>query len=133
MDWSAKLFGLSDIFLNMSGVGGGVIQTSASDSALTAIVAARAHYTRLYPEVRLEDLLIYVTTETHNLGIKAALVLGLSCRSLEVKAEDEYGLRGGTLSTAIQDDKANGKHPFVLSKVCVAAMAPSITYSKPFN
>jgi aromatic-L-amino-acid decarboxylase len=30
MDWSAKLFGLSDAFLNTSGVGGGVLQVFAS-------------------------------------------------------------------------------------------------------
>ena len=116
MDWSAKLFGLSDAFLNESGVGGGVIQTSASDSGLTAVIAARSRYTRLHPEVPLEDLLMYVTTETHSLGTKTALILGLSCRSLEVKPEDEYALRGDTLNAAILEDRARGKHPFVLSK-----------------
>ena len=116
MDWSAQLFGLSDAFLNTSGVGGGVLQTSASDSALIAIVAARSRYTRRDPNVRLEDLLIYVTTETHSLGTKAALILGLSCRSLWVNPEDEYALRGETLNAAILEDKANGKHPFALSK-----------------
>jgi aromatic-L-amino-acid/L-tryptophan decarboxylase len=116
MDWAAKLFGLGDVFFNTSGVGGGVLHTTASDSALTAVVAARSRYTRLHPEVAIEDLLMYVTTQTHSLGTKAALILGLSCRSLEVKPEDEYGLRGDTLRSAILEDKANGKHPFILSK-----------------
>ncbi|KAF8531528.1 pyridoxal phosphate-dependent transferase [Gautieria morchelliformis] len=114
MDWAAKLFGLSDVFFNTSGVGGGVLHTTASDSALTAVVAARSRYTRLHPEVAIEDLVMYVTTQTHSLGTKAALILGLSCRPLEVKPEDEYGLRGDTLHSAILEDKANGKHPFIL-------------------
>jgi aromatic-L-amino-acid/L-tryptophan decarboxylase len=122
MDWSAKLFGLDDVFLNTSRVGGGVLQTTASDSALTAVVAARSRYTRLHPEVAMEDLLVYVTTQTHSIGTKAALILGLSCRLLEVKAEDEYGLRGYTLASAILQDKANGKHPFILSKSQTVAM-----------
>ncbi|KAF8585535.1 aromatic-L-amino-acid decarboxylase [Ramaria rubella] len=114
MDWSAKLFGLSEAFYNTSGIGGGVIQTTASDSALTAVVAARHRYTHLHPEVPLEKLVIYVTTQTHSLGKKAALILGLSYRALEVKPEDAYGLRGSVFSDAIQEDKANGKHPFIL-------------------
>ena len=92
------------------------MQTSASDSALTAVISARSRYTRLHPDVSLEDMLMYVTTQTHSLGTKAALILGLSCRSLEVKPEDEYALRKDTLNAAILEDKARGKHPFVLSK-----------------
>ncbi|KIP09950.1 hypothetical protein PHLGIDRAFT_28767 [Phlebiopsis gigantea 11061_1 CR5-6] len=114
MDWSAKLFGLADHFLNSSEVGGGVMQTTASDSALVAIVAARSRYTSQHPEAKLEDLVIYTTTQTHSLGVKAALVLGLECRSLEVKPEDRFALRGETLRRALAEDAAKGKRPFVL-------------------
>ncbi|KAI0783433.1 pyridoxal phosphate-dependent transferase [Abortiporus biennis] len=114
MDWSAKLFGLGDHFLNSSEIGGGVIQTTASDSALVAIVAARSAYTKKHPGVKHEDLIIYTTTQTHSLGTKAALVLGLQCRALQVKAEDEFGLRGDTLKQAIEEDTKQGKHPFVI-------------------
>ncbi|KAI0696521.1 pyridoxal phosphate-dependent transferase [Cytidiella melzeri] len=114
MDWAARLFGLANHFLNASGVGGGVIQTTASDSALVAIVAARSLYTSRHPGVKTEDLLIYTTTQTHSLGVKAGLVLGLECRALDVTAEDNYALRGETLRKAIEADTAHGKHPFVL-------------------
>lgn len=116
MDWSAKLFHLGDIFLNSSRIGGGVIQTTASDSALVAVVAARASYQRRHPEVPLNELLIYFTTATHALGVKTGLILGLKCRALEVKAEDNYSLRGEELSAAIEEDRAVGMHPFVLSQ-----------------
>lgn len=61
-------------------------------------------------------MIIYTTTQTHSLGAKAGLVLGLECRSLEVTTEDRFALRGETLNKALEDDLARGKHPFVLSK-----------------
>lgn len=114
MDWSAKLFGLADHFLNSSETGGGVIQTTASDSALVAVVAARSRYTTQHPEVKLENLIIYTTTQTHSLGVKAALILGLECRALNVTSEDQFALKGITLEKALAEDTAKGKHPFVL-------------------
>lgn len=80
------------------------------------MVAARSRYTRLHPNVPLEDLVIYGTTMTHSLGSKAALILGLSFRALEVMKEDEFGLRGQVLRQALEEDKAKGKHPFIFSK-----------------
>ena len=53
------------------------IQSTASDAALVAVVAARSKYQREYPGAKTEDLVIYTTTQTHSLGLKAGLVLGL--------------------------------------------------------
>ncbi|KAG5645416.1 hypothetical protein DXG03_006240 [Asterophora parasitica] len=114
MDWACRLLGLSPDFLNSSGVGGGAIQNTASDSALIAAVAARSLYQRDHPEVALGDLVIYTTTQTHSLGLKAGLVLGLSVRVLEVKAEDDFSLRGETLQAALDEDEKLGKKPFIL-------------------
>lgn len=114
MDWSAKMLGLADHFLNSSGTGGGVIQTTSSDSALVVAVAARSLYQRTRPGTNLEKLVIYVTSQTHSLGVKASLVLGLECRILDVRAEDEYALRGETLKAALEEDIGEGKHPFIL-------------------
>ena len=91
-------------------------QTTASDSALTAVVAARSLYLRRHPETRHEDLVIYTTSQTHSLGSKAGLVLGLSTRALEVTANDNFGLRGDTLRHALSVDQKAGKKPFVLSQ-----------------
>ncbi|TBU63376.1 pyridoxal phosphate-dependent transferase [Dichomitus squalens] len=114
MDWAAKLFGLGDQFLCKSKVGGGVIQTTASEGAIAVCVAARTRYQKLHPDAKLEDLVIYTSTQTHSLGTKAGLVLGLEVRALEVKAEDEYALRGSTLKEALEADLARGKRPFVV-------------------
>ena len=91
-------------------------QTTASDSALTAVVAARSLYMRRHPGTRLEDLLIYTTSQTHSLGAKAGLVLGLSIRVLEVSSDDNFGLCGDTLRYALAQDGQIGKRPFILSQ-----------------
>ncbi|KAF9648552.1 aromatic-L-amino-acid decarboxylase [Thelephora ganbajun] len=114
MDWAAQLFGLSEDFYNTTQVGGGVIQSTASDSALVAIVTARSRYQRLHPDVPIDKLVVYVTTQTHSLGLKAGLILGLPVYAIPVRAEDDYGLRGHGLREVIERDKAEGKHPFVI-------------------
>jgi hypothetical protein len=58
---------------------------------------------------------LYTTTQTHSLGKKAGLVLGLRVRALQVTAEDDYALRGETLKVALKEDKGAGLHPFILS------------------
>ncbi|KIY66904.1 hypothetical protein CYLTODRAFT_422989 [Cylindrobasidium torrendii FP15055 ss-10] len=114
LDWAAKLLGLSPAFYNASGVGGGCIQVTASDSALIATVAARSAYQRDHPDARMEDLVLYTTTQTHSLGAKAALVLGLQCKMLPVTKEDRFSLRGETLRTHLDEDIKAGKRPFLL-------------------
>ncbi|KAG6866198.1 hypothetical protein C0991_007223 [Blastosporella zonata] len=100
--------------MNAVGKGAGAMQSGASDSALIAIVAARSQYQRIHPEVPLTKLVIYTTTQTHSLGVKAGLVLGLPVRILEVKAEDNFSLRGETLRIALEEDEKLGMKPFVL-------------------
>ncbi|KAI0031280.1 pyridoxal phosphate-dependent transferase [Vararia minispora EC-137] len=116
MDWAAKMFGLDPIFYNEGEIGGGVIQTTASDSALTAIVAARSRYMTLHPSTSMESLVIYVTSQTHSFGKKAGLVLGLKVRALPVDetARRGDGLDATTLRAAVEEDRAAGHMPFVL-------------------
>lgn len=68
--------------------------------------------------------MVYTTTQTHSLGAKAALILGLRERSLEVFSEDEYGLSGETLRQALEEDQKNGNHPFILSKLPIVSDRP---------
>lgn len=114
MDWVAKLLGLDPSFYNKSEIGGGIIMGSASEACLTACIAARSRVMRLYPNTKAEDLVIYGTTQTHSVGAKAALILGLEFRAIETKAEDLWGLRGATLEAALEEGKKEGKVPFIL-------------------
>ncbi|KAE8271783.1 hypothetical protein A4X09_0g550 [Tilletia walkeri] len=59
-------------------------------------------------------LVLYATTQTHSIASKAATVLGLSFRALEVRAEDAYALRAETLKAALEEDEKVGRVPFLL-------------------
>jgi aromatic-L-amino-acid decarboxylase len=84
---------------------------------LVAIVAARSLYTRKYPQTALSDMVIYTTTQTHSLGAKAALILGLSMRAIDVSSKDNYALRGEMLRNVLEEDTLAGRKPFVLSEL----------------
>ena len=60
---------------------------------------------------------IYTSTQTHSLGLKAGVILGLTVRALEVTKEDNFSLRGHTLRSALEEDKKKGLHPFILSSM----------------
>jgi aromatic-L-amino-acid/L-tryptophan decarboxylase len=130
MDWAAKLLGLSPAFYNSSEVGGGAIQTTASDSVLVAVVAARSRYQKKHPTVKIEDLVLYTTTQTHALGKKAALILGLRIHALDVQSQDKFGLRGDKLRETLTQDLRAGRHPFAFSE----SQPPAVLCNRsPFN
>ncbi|KAJ7496661.1 pyridoxal phosphate-dependent decarboxylase [Mycena latifolia] len=114
MDWVAQMFGLSHEFQNSSSKGGGVLQATASESVLVAMVAARTRYLHEHPEADSSKLLVYVSPETHSVGLKTALILGIQARVLEVEIVDNLELRGRVFSTALEQDRIAGRHPFFL-------------------
>ncbi|GAA5867568.1 hypothetical protein JCM8547_001222 [Rhodosporidiobolus lusitaniae] len=114
MDWVAKLIGLDESFQSAS-KGGGVIQGSASESALTVCVAARERFLRLHPGTPASELVILATTQTHSLAAKAALILGLGFHAIETKKEDDWALRGKGLRRELEKLEKEGKKPFILT------------------
>lgn len=62
-------------------------------------------------EKHTKNLVMYVSTQTHSVGSKAALILGMQCRALPVHAPD-YSFRGDVLRKAIEEDVKNGYIPF---------------------
>ncbi|KAK1926326.1 putative aromatic-L-amino-acid decarboxylase [Papiliotrema laurentii] len=123
MDWCARMLGLGDSFLLEKKQGGGVIMGSASESALTAAMAAREKALTYLSEkegLSIDDarqtygqkLVIYGSTQTHSLGLKAAVLLGLTFRAVEVAEADKFALRGEALRKAIDRDAADGFVPF---------------------
>ncbi|KAM7216004.1 Pyridoxal phosphate-dependent transferase [Rhypophila decipiens] len=129
LDWLAKLLGLPGCYLSMGSTrGGGVIQGSASEAVLTAMVAAREKYlletvpSDLSEEER-EDVIahkrakmvVLATNMTHSSTRKAALILGLRFKSISVKAEDGYALTAPVLASALEECRAKGLEPFFLT------------------
>lgn len=64
-----------------------------------------------------KNLVMYGSTQTHSIGTKSALLLGMPFRTLPVKAEDGYALRGDVLKAAIEEDIKKGFTPFFVSEL----------------
>ncbi len=113
LDWLADLLGLPATFRVDSGVGGGVIQASASDATHTALVAAR-HRAR-GRGARLDDIVAYTSSQAHSSVEKGANVAGYGHVRL-IDVDDDFAQRPDALRAAIEADLAAGLVPaFVCS------------------
>lgn len=65
-------------------------------------------YQREHLGTKLEDLVIYTTTQTHTLGSKAGRMLGLQVRTINVAPDDQFALRGRALRDALEKDAKIG-------------------------
>ncbi|XP_046992910.1 aromatic-L-amino-acid decarboxylase-like [Schistocerca americana] len=125
LDWFGKAIGLPKTFISSAegSKGGGVIQSSASECILVAMLAARTQAIRVLKaqardpdaedSVFLPRLIAYCSREAHSCVEKAAMISLVKLRVLE---PDENGsLRGETLRKALEEDVADGRVPFFVS------------------
>jgi aromatic-L-amino-acid/L-tryptophan decarboxylase len=114
LDWLADMMDMPEKFKSTSS-GGGVIQDTASTSALTAIIAARERATHLESNntgVR-QKLIAYISTQTHSSLEKAIKMAGIGMDNLRVIETDElYAMRPDLLQRQIREDKNSGLIPF---------------------
>ncbi|KAL7043090.1 hypothetical protein ACKWTF_001389 [Chironomus riparius] len=120
MDWLGKFLNLPEHFLpSGKGNGGGIIQGSASESILVAVLAAREEKVREMkikrPDLSESDvrskLVGYGSIHSNSAIEKSGLLSATKIRLLD--ADDTSILRGETVQKAIEDDIANGLIPFV--------------------
>lgn len=147
LDWLGSLIGLPDSFLFRGGVGGGVIQGTASDAVLTAIVAARARTLAAHPNVDPSRLVIYASEQAHSSVLKAALIAGVA-RSIDdrehvrlLPTDAGYAMRPDTLERALQADLDAGRLPCLVCATLgttgsgafdpLAAIAEAIAWAAP--
>ena len=125
MDWLGKMLNLPEHFLFSSeGPGGGVIQGTASEATLVALLSARARVVTEYMEAHPEEevvhgglfsrLVAYGSKQAHSSVERAGLLAGVRMRLLESDAD--FSLRGDTLEAAAKEDLERGLIPF-----CVVA------------
>ncbi len=125
LDWLGELVGLPETFLSRSGAGGGVIQGTASESSLVAMVAAlhRARRRGAGP------LRVYTSSQAHSSIAKAAQVLGLGADGLRLIDVDEgLAMRPEALRAAIEGDLRSGGNP---AFVCATVGTTSSTAMDP--
>ncbi|NWX31211.1 DCHS decarboxylase, partial [Notiomystis cincta] len=119
MDWLAKMLGLPDKFLHHhpDSVGGGVLQSTVSESTLVALLAARKNKI-LEMKVSEPDadesslnsrLVAYASDQAHSSVEKAGLISLVKIRFLPV--DENFSLRGDTLKKAIAEDRKKGLVP----------------------
>lgn len=122
MDWLGKLLDLPPVFLACSGgQGGGVIQGTASEAVLVALLAARSKKllemktkdSQLDEKLTASRFIAYSSDQSHSAAERAAMMGGVHVRVL--KTDENFQLRADTLQAAIEEDRANGKIPFFLT------------------
>jgi len=119
LDWLAEMMGMPEKFKSTS-TGGGVIQDTASTSALTAIIAARERATKFKSNKKgiQQKLVAYISTQTHSSIEKAIKIAGIGKENLRlIDVDEKFALRSDILKKQIQQDKKEGFTPFF---VCAA-------------
>ncbi|KAM8895052.1 histidine decarboxylase [Spinachia spinachia] len=123
MDWLCKALGLPSFFLHYhpASRGGGILQSTVSESTLVALLAARKDkMLQLRPELEqdVDDsvlnsrLVAYASDQAHSSVEKAGLISLVKIRFLPT--DEQLSLRGDTLKQAIQEDRRRGLVPFML-------------------
>src|SRR5579864_6311544 len=113
LDWLVEMLGLSEKFKSSS-TGGGVIQDTASSSALCALLAARERATNCASNERGCDgrLVAYTSTQAHSAVEKAAKIAGLGRANLRlIEVDEKFAMRPDALVDQIERDRKAGRLP----------------------
>ncbi|KAJ8969867.1 hypothetical protein NQ314_001551 [Rhamnusium bicolor] len=119
LDWLGKMLDLPKEFLACSGgKGGGVIQGTASEATLVALLGAKARaidrVKKEHPKMKDADIVSklvgYTSSQSHSSVERAGLLGGVKLRSLQ--PDETNRLRGETLENAIKKDLEAGLIPF---------------------
>ncbi len=127
LDWLALALDLPPAFRSDPGPGGGVIQGTASEAALVALVAARDRLRRAWRDAGRPgspEPVVYASTQAHSSIAKAAMIAGIAERPDDrrhlrlIDTDEAYALRADRLADALHDDLAAGLTPcFVCSTI----------------
>ncbi|XP_062035089.1 aromatic-L-amino-acid decarboxylase [Lepus europaeus] len=119
MDWLGKMLELPEAFLaGRAGEGGGVIQGSASEATLVALLAARTKVIRrlqaaspeLTPASIMDKLVAYSSDQAHSSVERAGLIGAVRLRA--IPSDGSFAMRASALREALDRDKAAGLIPF---------------------
>jgi aromatic-L-amino-acid decarboxylase len=120
LDWLAEMLGLPEKFMSNT-KGGGVIQDTASNATLSALLAARERSTNFSSnENGIENkLIVYASTQTHSSIDKAVKIAGMGKNNLRlIDVDEQFSMRPELLSRQIEADREAGLIPsFVCATV----------------
>ncbi|KAK1794792.1 hypothetical protein P4O66_009998 [Electrophorus voltai] len=122
LDWLGKMLRLPKDFLaGTEGQGGGVIQGTASEATLVALLAARS---RIVKQIQAHDpqrseveiiskLVAYSSDQAHSSVERAGLIGGV--RMKKMSTDGKFAVCGETFRKTLEEDKASGLIPFYVS------------------
>jgi aromatic-L-amino-acid decarboxylase len=117
LDWLVEMLGLPEKFLSSSD-GGGVIQDTASNSSLCALLAARERVTNYaFNEHGCDGRLVaYTSSQAHSSIEKAAKIAGLGRENLRlIEVDEQFAMRPAALAAQIKRDIAEHRIPCFVS------------------
>uniref|UniRef100_A0A1B6DPR1 Aromatic-L-amino-acid decarboxylase n=1 Tax=Clastoptera arizonana TaxID=38151 RepID=A0A1B6DPR1_9HEMI len=118
LDWLGKMLELPPAFLASSGgKGGGVIQGTASEATLVAVLGAKSRTIRnvklSHPDWTDNDIIskivCYCSDQAHSSVERAGLLAGV--KFTQIPADDQFQMRGDSLREQIRNDKNAGLIP----------------------
>jgi len=115
LDWMQELLDLPERFRSTSDNGGGVIQGTASEATLVAILSARWRATdgRVNHTGDTTRLVAYATAQAHSSIEKGLRIAGVGTdRIRTVPHDDTFAMRAEALAEMIAVDRAAGLVPF---------------------
>ncbi|KAM3872934.1 aromatic-L-amino-acid decarboxylase [Diretmus argenteus] len=119
LDWLGKMVKLPEDFIcGTTGRGGGVIQGTASEATLVALLAARCKAVRRVqatdPQRSEADiigkLVGYTSDQSHSSVERAGLIGGVKMK--KIPTDSSYAVKGEMLKKMLEEDKAAGLIPF---------------------
>lgn len=122
MDWLGRAIGLPEAFLfgetPLASSGGGVIQGTASEAALVAMVAARQRATQ---GGAAGPLVVYTSTQAHSSIAKSAAVAGIARSTHDpervrlIDVDNELAMHPDALAREMRADIAAGRVPLLVA------------------
>ncbi|MEM9745388.1 MAG: pyridoxal-dependent decarboxylase [Actinomycetota bacterium] len=115
LDWMRELLDLPERFTSTSESGGGVIQGTASEATLVAMLAARWRATggAVNHTGDTTTLVAYTTSQAHSSIEKGLRIAGIGIDRMRVVEHDEsFAMRPDALAATIEADIADGLVPF---------------------
>ncbi|HLJ42233.1 MAG TPA: pyridoxal-dependent decarboxylase, partial [Candidatus Acidoferrales bacterium] len=117
LDWLVEMLALPKSFSSATN-GGGVIQDTASNSSLCALLAARERATNFASNERGCDgrLVAYTSSQAHSSVEKAVKIAGLGRENLRlIEVDEKFAMRPAALAAQIKRDIAAGRIPCFVS------------------
>ena len=115
LDWMQELLGLPETFRSTSSTGGGVIQGTASEATLVAILSARWRATggAVNHDGDTTGLVAYTTSQAHSSIEKGLRIAGVGTDRIRVVPHDDaYAMRADALDEMMIVDSVAGLVPF---------------------